>query len=304
MLGSTRDEGLIFNIQRYCVHDGPGIRTTVFMKGCPLDCDWCSNPEGKNRFPEVMTQDVNCLRCGKCLASCTQEAIIFDESGRHIHRDRCNLCMSCITACPNKALECVGRKTTVGEVIAQLKKDSLFYRNSGGGITISGGEPLLQWQFVTELLRQCKTNGFHTAMETTGYAKPRILEETLSLVDLVMYDIKHMDPLMHEKATGVTNRLILSNARVAASKVRTWLRYPIIPGYNDTDDNIKMLAEFAGSIPIEKISLLPYHEWGKLKYEKMGTVFRCEGVSKPDELHMENIKKMIESYGIEVDIGA
>lgn len=304
MRGRASQEGVIFNIQRFCVHDGPGIRTTVFMKGCPLDCHWCSNPEGKNRFPELMTQDLNCLKCGECAASCPQAAITIGESGRRIDRDTCDRCMMCVDACPNKGIECVGRKVSVAEIVEQLKKDALFYRNSEGGITISGGEPLSQWRFVSELLAECRASGFHTAIETTGHAKPDIFDKVLGLVDLVMYDIKQMDPLAHKRVTGVNNRLILDNARMAAGRVRTWLRYPVIPGYNDAEDNIRELAEFARSLRIEKISLLPYHEWGKLKYEKLGTVFRCEGVPKADDERLQHIKKSLESYGGEVSIGA
>ena len=297
----NNDAGIIFNIQRFSIYDGPGIRTTVFFKGCPLNCLWCSNPEGINSKPEILVNDGRCIHCGKCKEVCPERAVISLEGNKkdRIDFDKCTECMACVSACPTRTLDCVGKYASIDEIIEELRRDNLFYRNSGGGITLSGGEPLLQAQFVGDLLSKCKESGFHTTLDTTGFASWEILRPILKHVDLVLFDIKHLDDGLHRQGTGVSNRVILSNFERTAQSVRTWLRYPILPGFNDAPDHVKEVADLAFKVDIEKVSLLPYHEWGKHKYVKLGREysFASHAVSS-DQLF--EIKQIFESKGLSV----
>ena len=299
----TGKRGLLFNIQRFSIHDGPGIRTTVFMKGCPLVCAWCSNPESQRGQPEIMTVDRKCIGCGKCVEICPQEAIELDESGRKIDREKCNLCMECATACPSGAIEAVGRYMTVGDVVAEAERDRPFYRNSGGGVTISGGEPFLQWEFTREVLKECKKRDLATALDTSGYAPWDVVEQVLEYVDLALYDLKYIDSSRHKEDTGVANKLILQNAEKVSGAVRTWIRFPVIPGHNDSDLEVEMIAEFSSRLPIEKVSVLPYHGMGAQKYERLGRVYPLEGVTPPSQEHLEDICKVFDSFGLEATVG-
>lgn len=294
--------GLIFDIQRFSIHDGPGIRTTVFMKGCPLRCQWCSNPESIRPYPEIMTSDLRCNRCNKCLEVCPVGAIELGETIK-IDRAKCNRCMECAQVCYPGALKCAGRYMSVAEVVEEVERDRLFYQNSGGGVTASGGEPLFQWEFVAALFKECQEKHLHTALDTSGYAKWPAIKEVLKYTDLVLYDIKHMDPVKHRERTGRSNALILSNAKKVASEVRTWLRFPVIPGYNDSMPHIKKLAEFGLKCQVEKVCLIPYHRWGESKYQRLGGVYPFGGTEPPTSDHLEEIKAAIESYGLKVTIG-
>lgn len=298
----NQDKGLIFNIQRYSLHDGPGIRTTVFMKGCPLNCRWCSNPESIKPYPQIMTNDLKCVRCAKCVKVCLQGAITIDGK-RKINRFRCDLCLKCIEVCPTGALRVAGQYVTVEEVFSEVMKDELFYQNSGGGVTISGGEPLSQLEFVYSLLRECKRKGLHTTLDTSGYANWAVLDKVLRYVDLVLYDIKHMDSQSHKRGTGRNNTLILENVHLTTSRVKTWLRLPLIPGYNDSEANIKDIINFAKEIGAEKVSILPYHEWGKLKYKQLGRRYILK-VKPPSEEYLQALKKIIENDGVRVTVGS
>ncbi|MDY7019294.1 MAG: glycyl-radical enzyme activating protein [Chloroflexota bacterium] len=297
-------KGLIFNIQRFSLHDGPGIRSTVFMKGCPLRCRWCSNPESWNPYLEIITHDIKCIRCGKCEQICSVGAITIDSEGRKIDRAKCTLCLECAEVCPTGAISIAGEYVTVDEALREVESDSLFYQHSGGGVTVSGGEPLLQWEFVYELLKACKEKGLHTALDTSGYSSWDRIERVLEYVDLVLFDIKHMDPKQHKKGTSKSNLLILDNAaRIAARKVRLWLRVPLIPGYNDSRENIEKVAQFGLKIGAEKISILPYHEWAISKYGQLGRRYALRGVKPPDDEQVQRTRELIEAFGIEVGIG-
>lgn len=298
-----KTKGLIFNIQRFSLHDGPGIRTTVFMKGCPLSCQWCSNPESQHSFPEIMTVDRSCIGCGQCAAVCDTGAIRITEQGRKLDREKCDLCLSCTEVCPGGGLVAAGVWKDVEEIVAEVQKDEAFYRNSGGGVTVSGGEPLLQWPFVRELCKECKKRGFHTALDTSGCAPWDAIEKVLSYVDLVLYDIKEVDPKKHEEGTGVTNELILANATRLSKRTRTWLRYAVIPGFNDSKASARRIAEFASDLPFEKVTLLPYHGLGSQKYERLGRAYRFNGVAPPDPTTMQEIASIFKSYGMEVTVG-
>ncbi len=196
-------KGVVFNIQRFSIHDGPGIRTTVFLKGCPLHCGWCSNPESRSLFPEVITRDGDCIRCGQCIKVCPQQAIAITENIRIIEWERCNQCIRCTAACPSGAIASAGEYMTVAKVLDTVGRDASHYRRTNSGMTISGGEPLLQWTFALEKLREAKRRGFHTALDTSGYADWQILDEVLNYADLVLYDVKHLDSAKHQEATGV-----------------------------------------------------------------------------------------------------
>jgi len=298
-------KGLIFNIQRFSIHDGPGIRTTVFMKGCPLRCLWCSNPESQDPFPNLMVRDLQCTGCGACVKVCPRGAVsISEESGRRIDWSRCNHCLACVEACIYGSLNICGRQMTVGEVMKEVLADADFYRNSGGGVTVSGGEALLQADFVAALLRACREQGIHTALDTTGFAPREKAEEVIACTDLVLFDIKHLDPLKHREATGVGNHRILNNLFTLAKGKRLWLRMPVIPGYNDTDENIRAVADLAKSVRAERLSLLPYHEGGKSKSAQIGKTYAFPGGTPPSDDLLSRLQKLAQRDGFTVSIGS
>lgn len=298
---TSETTGLVFNIQRFSVHDGPGIRTTVFIKGCPLHCRWCSNPESIKPSPEILTINQRCILCGRCARVCPKGAISLD-SERKIDRSKCDLCLRCAEACPTGAIRVIGQYATTDEVMSEIAKDELFYQNSGGGVTISGGEPLLQWKFVSNLLSRCREEGIHTALDTSGYASRAILDKVLKYVDLALYDIKHMDPQSHKSGTGRSNHQILANLRFTASRVRTWIRIPVIPGYNDSEQNITAIGKLAAENGVEKVSLLPYHELGRVKYEQLGERYTLD-VKPPNEKHLLRLQKLLQKESVKVTIG-
>ena len=302
--GDLELKGLVFNIQRFSLHDGPGIRTTVFLKGCPLRCKWCSNPESINAHPEIMTFDVRCIGCGKCAQICPQKAITLKDGSRTVEWDKCNLCLECAKVCPAGGIEQVGKHMEVEEVVAEVEKDSIFYVNSGGGATFSGGEPLRQWEFVKEAAQLCKEKGIQTALDTSGYAPWEVMEQVLKHIDLVLYDIKQLDPLRHKEGTGVSNELILENAARTAARVRTWLRIPLIPGFNSSRAFIEEVAQLAKRLGVEKVSLLPYHEWGVAKYARLGRAYPNEGAKPLPEELVEELQETAQSRVLQVAVGA
>ncbi len=302
---SNELKGLVFNIQRFSIQDGPGIRTTVFMKGCPLGCPWCSNPEGMNPQQQIMTNDRKCIGCGKCAEVCPLNAISRVNGGRAIHWPLCNNCLQCASVCPSHSIEVAGTYMTVEQTFNTAVRDRPFYVNTGGGVTISGGEPLLQWEFALEFLKRCKEAGLHTALDTTAYSKWEVLERVLEYVDLVLFDVKHMDPERFREKCGVGNELILNNLEKAARRASIWLRIPLVPDYNDSESNLRQTAELASRIEADKISLLPYHEYGKHKYERLGREYDFDDaniLSQDDEI-VTRSQAIFKSYGLETTIG-
>jgi len=295
--------GLLFNIQRFSIHDGPGIRTTVFFKGCPLRCRWCSNPESWHDHPEIVTYDAKCTRCGRCQQVCPVDAIAISDQGRKIDRAACNLCLKCAEVCPTGAIAVTGQWMSLEEVMKEVEADSLFYKNSGGGVTLSGGEPLMQREFALDLLKECQAKAFHTALDTSGYAPWEVLDRVLDHTDLVLYDIKHMDSERHGEGTGKGNGLILDNARRTAAKRKTWLRVPLIPGYNDSVEHLGAVARFGLEIGAEKVSLLPYHIWGKSKYERLGRKYPMDDLPLPPDSLAQECQKVIEGLGMKATVG-
>lgn len=298
-------KGLVFNIQRYSIHDGPGIRTTVFFKGCPLRCRWCSNPESISPVAEIMVREARCNSCGRCLKVCTPGALSLAASGLRLDRDRCHLCLKCIEACWEDAIEVAGHEMTVGEVVEECSKDELFYRNSGGGITLSGGEPLLQADFAMELLRRLKEAGFSTALDTCGQVSWEVMGKALDYTDLVLYDVKHIDSAEHRDGTGSDNKLILSNLEKAmdTNKSRVWIRVPVIPGYNDSDQYMQGLAGRLHGMKAEKVSLLAYHEWGRVKYQSLGKAYQLNGRQPLTNERMYELVEVFKTSGLDATVG-
>lgn len=298
--------GLVFDFQRFAVHDGPGIRTLVFLKGCPLHCHWCQNPESIGRNPEIMLIPRNCIDCGKCLDTCTVGAI--QESADHkrlIDRNRCTVCGECIKVCYANAINISGRYMTVSEVLAEVEKDRKFYQQTGGGVTFSGGEPTAQAEFVEELARQAQERNLHTAIETCGHVKWSTLKSILKHIDLVLYDLKHMDTSEHRRLTGVPNELILENLqRIATLGLPVRVRMPLIPGCNDSPENVRATADFvAGLSNLEAFDILPYHRMGEPKWGQLDQPYELHEVSPHSRDHVFELVDIARQYDIEITVG-
>jgi len=302
----SADKGLIFNIQRYSIQDGPGIRTTIFVKGCPLRCKWCSNPESQNAYPEILVRVQKCQGCGKCMEMCENDAIDLDDGVVHINRPLCTLCMKCVEVCPTGTLDITGKVMTVDQLVEEASRDEIFYDNSGGGVTLSGGEPLSQPEFAVNFLKKCKEEfSLNTAVDTCGYARWEDFERILPYTDVILFDLKNLDPEKHLEGTGVKNDIILENLRkiVDANQARVWVRIPVITGYNDSEEHMAQLAEMLKDMPVEKISLLGYHEYGKPKYAFLGREYPYEGTPFLEEGRLEQLKEFLESKGLTLTIG-
>lgn len=300
--------GVIFDIQRFSLHDGPGVRTLVFLKGCPLACQWCSNPESNNPEPELGLMRSRCNQCGECVPVCPEHAIARNGAGMpRIDRGRCNNCGACTLVCLPRALILYGREVTVEEVHREVRKDKLFYEGSSGGVTVSGGEPLQQPSFVRALFKVCHEEGISTCLETSGCAATRVLEEILPVTDYVLFDLKQLDDAVHERFTGASNKLILENAAVAVkSGVSVQFRCPIIPGINDTPENIKETARFVIGVQGKEtaLELLPYHRMGVAKYEALDRTYSLRELATllPDSNHMKSIQCTYEELGVRCTI--
>lgn len=298
-------EGLIVKIQRYSIHDGPGIRTTVFFKGCPLRCQWCGSPETHNRYPEIGFYEDKCIKeCKECIGICPEGAISISGAKIKIDREKCTNCGECAKACPSGALTLLGYYISPDKLMEEIKRDRQFYDTSNGGITLSGGEPLYQHEFAKEIAQRCKNNGISVALDTCGCAKETSLKEVLKYVDLVLFDIKHMDPKKHRRYTGLNNRVILGNAfRISKEGFPLIIRYPLIPGINDQDGDLESLAEFVKDLDSAKrVNILPYHRMGVFKYGMLGRRFELQDLEAPDRKHLNKTKNFLESYGLEVSI--
>ncbi|MBN1558812.1 glycyl-radical enzyme activating protein [candidate division KSB1 bacterium] len=296
--------GTIFNIQRFSVNDGPGIRTTVFLKGCPLSCVWCHNPESQSGQPELMLLENRCIRCGACTAHCPQHAIELTD---RVVTDRtlCRCCGACLEFCPAAARDIVGRSITVEAVLQEIERDRPFYQQSGGGVTLSGGEPLVQAEFAIRLLQECQERGIHTTLDTCGYAEWKIIDKIRPFVDLFLYDVKIMDDIRHINAVGASNRLILQNlTRLAHLQQNIIVRVPIIPGYTDDCENLASICSFIRGLPYAvSMDILPYHPIAAEKYHRLGRKYTLRDSLTVDDEKMMHIKSFIEQYEIMVNIG-
>lgn len=301
---TTIKKGIIFNVKKYAIDDGPGIRTTIFLKGCPLRCWWCHNPEGQVSEPELMYKKNRCNGCGNCISNCPRKAISPLSHHVSIDRKQCDLCGNCSQKCPTDALAIIGKKITVGEIMEEIEKDLIFYDESEGGVTFSGGEPLLQPTFLTSLLEKCQKKTIHTTVDTCGYVPYEIIDKIRDKTDLFLYDIKALDDKKHRKYTGVSNKPILENfKKLAENGSNLLVRFPIIPGVNDDEDNIVQTAEFMLSCGVNQIALLPYHRAGIEKYKSLGRVYRLEKTQSPSDRELNAIKKKLETLGLTVKIG-
>jgi pyruvate formate lyase activating enzyme len=297
--------GTLFDIQRYCTHDGPGIRTTVFFKGCPLRCAWCHNPEGLSRNPELLFRTALCIGCLDCTAACPQGAVRAVGGLPETDRTGCTACGECARACPSGAREIAGREMTIADVLAVVERDRTFYDESGGGVTFSGGEPLLQVEFLAELLAACRQRGLHTALDTSGYAAWEAFEAVRRWVDLFLFDIKGIDDATHRRATGVSNRIILENAMKLSSLGHSLvLRCPLIPGVNDSPEDIRRLGEFVQALPhLDHLDLIPYHRVGVDKYRRLGMDYPLGETNPPSQEAVEAAADHLRTYNLTVHIG-
>jgi pyruvate formate lyase activating enzyme len=311
--------GKVYDIQGFSLQDGPGIRTTVFLKGCPLRCAWCHSPESQHFYTQLSWMSVRCIgaeKCGKCLKACSRGAISPGKRTQHaatkeniqlirIDRSICNDCGECVALCTPKALSLCGADYTPDELLQRLLKDRPFYEHSGGGVTVSGGEPLSQPEFLFQLLKRLREGGIHTALDTSGYAPYEAIECILPYTNLFLYDLKHMDPARHQVATGVSNERILENAeRIVKAGGLMQIRVPVIPDFNDTEESIQEIGMFCRSLgsAIAIIQLLPYHNLGVMKYQRLDDSRIVPEAAPPSDGEIQTLKKRLEALGLPVTV--
>ena len=305
-------KGIITHIQRYSIHDGPGIRTVVFFKGCPLACIWCCNPETQSFRPELEFIQKLCQHCGECVKVCPENAVnldLFCPESAKIDRQKCTFCAKCATDCPTGALKIVGEEMDADAVLGIIKKDAAFYRRSGGGVTLSGGEPLSQPEFAQNLLEKCHDLNIHTAIETCGQVPRRVFEQVLPLTDLFLFDVKQLDDNIHKQLTGVSNELILSNLRWLHQKsADVILRLPLIPDKNMDAANLHSLARLVNELGIKELNLMPFHQMGKDKYSHLGRSYQLSSqidlrLDEEGKRELLAAQELLRSANVNVTIG-
>ena len=299
---------LLFDIKRYALHDGPGIRTTLFLKGCPLRCVWCHNPESWSPGKQRLYKAVKCIGCSSCVEACPEGALQLTPEGIRPTGRPCILCGACADACPALAMEICGREWPLDELMAEVEKERGVMTDSGGGVTLSGGEPLMQPSYALELLEELGRRGFHRAVDTTLFAAPDVVRSVAAACDLFLVDLKVMDSERHRRYTGVPNELILDNLRLISSLGKHfWIRIPLISEVNASEENIAATADFLAGLDCrpEEVDLLPYHDIGKGKHERMGTVYNPDGLSlsTPSKEDQARCVRQLEAAGLKVKIG-
>lgn len=298
-----RQEGMIFNIQRFSVHDGPGIRTTFFLKGCPLRCQWCHNPEGLTPLPQIGFHEDKCIACGECITNCQQGCHGLKTGDVIPTFDQCTMCMSCVQNCPANALKRIGTSITTEEVLSIAKRDKVFY-GMDGGVTFSGGEALLQSQFLVEVLDLCKEEGLSTVIDTSGSVPWQFVEQTIPFTDLYLYDIKAITDQIHREGTGLTNDQILCNFKELNRRNHAmWVRIPVIPGFNTTEAEMTKIAEFIKKhkgTGLEQVQLIPYHKLGCHKYEIIGMEYKGCDLPIMDIDTLKTYEDLFRSRGLNI----
>ena len=295
---------VVLNISRMTVHNGPGIRTLILFKGCPLRCVWCSTPESQGAEFEIAVDPGKCIHCGLCVPVCPLSVIDERDKTISVNRSVCNMCGKCAEVCHSEAIRLLGRAMTVEALVEEAKKDAIFYKHSGGGVTLSGGEPLQNPNFALKLLRALKEEGISVGVDTCGHAPLASMEQVLPYVDFLLLDLKHMDSKRHRDFTGVTNELILRNARsVSDRNVPLYIRIPVIPGYNDSDENIHATCIFAKDLlSVVEVDLLPLHHLGAARYESLNRAYPIADIPLIPESVLQRKKQIVESYGLKASI--
>lgn len=295
--------GIITNMQSYSLHDGPGARTVVFLKGCPMKCLWCANPETQLFRPELYRSEIRCMNCKICAMSCKNGAVTVTEKGIEIDRKKCVKCGACVKNCPTEAMTFSGREVTPKEVVTEVEKERLYIFNAGGGVTFSGGEPFAQPEFLHDTLKMLKELGYHTAIETCFDVPYKNIEACLPYIDLLLVDLKAVTPGLHMKLTARDNAGVISNIRQVYGKCDFIFRIPVIPGLNSTPEELAKMAEFIKETDKNaEVNLMPYHILGKVKYENLGRNYGLEEVEVPDETYMESVRKIFSDRGLTAEI--
>ena len=308
---------LVLSITRMTIHNGPGMRTLILFKGCPLHCIWCSTPESQKSEPELGVYPMKCIRCGDCIPVCPTKAISLPDGKLTVNRSLCNVCGKCVEVCNAKALEILGHRMTIGQLVTEVKKDEIVYKYSHGGVTISGGEPLFDTEFALNLLKAFKAEGINTGVDSCGQIPWRGLEPTLPYVDFFLWDIKHMDPEQHKKLTGVSNETFSSRSSApsttatigpgACSPATEAARYPVWNElcYNDSEENIRATCEFSlGLASVVQVDIMPLHHLGKARYDSLDRAYPIAGLALYTDEKVQEIKSLVESYGLKCVIQA
>ena len=293
------EKGITFNIQKFSIHDGPGIRTTVFFKGCPLRCEWCSNPESQIKNVQILHDQSKCSYCLSCVAACPNGAITYEDNKIIINEGKCVGCLTCVNSCPNRALSYEGDYQTIEEIVDICMQDIDFYEESGGGVTISGGEGMSQPDFLKKLIAELKKNSVHVAIETTGYVKKETFEELARELDLLLFDVKHYDREKHYNGTKVYNDLIVENLKWAIDNgIEVLPRIPVIPDFNDSLEDAEGLAELLVEVGAKKVQLLPFHQFGEKKYELLNRNYKYKNKKALYPEDLEEYKKIFLDKGL------